>query len=185
MTPSSTPSPLAPSYRVLTETALKQALVGAKELPLGYSQIRPDTDDGNRASCGYTPFAVENIRVGHDFIKGGGTSTELLDIKLRQFKSTEAARAAWKAMTRSIRSCKGEVYEGTRFAFSQTSAPKLGDAATGVKIEGDGRTLLQDFALVGPVIVSAGGGGVTYTDADVVSAALKVQVQSYIEAAQY
>jgi hypothetical protein len=182
--PSSTPPPPVPTYKVLTEAALKKALLGLDELPPGYSQDPPDEDDENKNFCDYKAPAVEKVRVGRDFTKGGGMSAEFISIKLRQFKSTEAAKAAWKAMTRALRSCKGEVYDGTKLTYSRMSAPKLGDAAMGVKIDADGVTLVQNFVLVGPVMISAGGGGLTNTDADAVSSALKAQVKSYIQAAR-
>lgn len=129
----------APAYEVLTQNALEEALLEVDQLPPGYSQDPPNEDDGNKNFCDYKSPAEETFRVRRDFTKGGGMSAELISISLRQFKSAEEASAAWHAMTETLKTCKGEVYEGTKLTYSPMSAPKLGDASTGLKIDADGK----------------------------------------------
>jgi hypothetical protein len=51
-------------------------------------------------------------------------------------------------------------------------APKVGDASIGVRITSDGTTILQNFALVGPTLISAGVGGLIDVNADEVAGLL-------------
>lgn len=178
----STSKPPAPAYQVLTPASLEKALVQIDQLPPGYSQDPPSDDGGNKYFCDYKPPAEEMFRVRRDFTKGGGMSAELLSITIRQFKSEEEARAAWTAMTKTLKTCKTEVYEGTRLTYSLMSAPKLGDASTGLKMDADGTTLLQNFVLVGPAMISVGGGLIN-ADADTMAKLLKTQVERYGDAA--
>lgn len=182
-TPTASPTPEAPAYEILTQAALEEALLEVDQLPPGYSQDPPNEDDGNKTFCDYKPPTEEKFRVRRDFAKGGGLSAELISITLRQFKSVEEASAAWNAMTETLKTCKSEVYEGTKLLYSPMSAPKLGDASTGLKIDADGVTLVQNYVLVGPVIISGGGGGLMNADADTIANLLETQVERYVGAA--
>ena len=53
------------------------------------------------------------------------------------------------------------------------SAPKVGDESIGIRITADGTTLMQNFALVGPTIVNAGGGGLMQANADEIASLLE------------
>jgi hypothetical protein len=180
-TPSSatSPTPEAPTYDLLAERALEKALLTVDQLPPGYSQDPPEDDDGNRYFCDYKPPAEEKLRVRRDFTRGGGMSTELLSLSIRQYASTGEAKAAWGAMVKALETCRGEVYDGTQLTYSAMSAPKLGDGSRGVKIEAEGMTLLQNFVLVGPAMVSAGGGGLMNADADTIANLLEAQIERY------
>lgn len=182
-TPTASPTPEAPSYEILTQAALEEALLEVDQLPPGYSQDPPNADGGNKTFCDYKPPTEEKFRVSRDFTKGGGMSAELLSITLRQFKSVEQASAAWNAMNETLKTCKSEVSEGTKFTYSPMSAPKLGDASTGLKMDVDGMTVLQNFVLVGPVMISGGGGGLMNADADTIAKLLETQVERYVGAA--
>lgn len=182
-TPTLAPMPAPPAYELLKRAALEKALLKLDHLPPGYSQDPPE-EDGNKYFCDYRPPTEEKLRVRRDFTKGGGMSTEFVSMTLRQFESTKDAKAAYKAMARTLKTCKGEVYEGTRLAYSPMSAPQLGDASTGLKIDADGVTLLQNFVLAGPVIISVGGGGLMNADAEVTAGLLKIQVKRYLSAAR-
>lgn len=182
-TPTVSPTPEAPAYQILTQAALKKALLEVDQLPPGYSQDPPDKDGGNKTFCDYKPPTEEKFRVRRDFTKGGGVSAELISITLRQFKSVEEASAAWNAMTKTLKTCKSEVYEGTKLTYSPMSAPKLGDASTGLKMDANGVTVLQNFVLVGPVLISGGGGGLMNADADTIANLLETQVERYVGAA--
>lgn len=182
-TPTSSPTPEAPAYEILTQAALKEALLEVDQLPAGYSQDPPNEDDGNKNFCDYKPPTEEKFRVRRDFTKGGGMSAELISITLRQFKSVGEASAAWNAMIETLKTCKSEVYEGTKLTYSPMSAPKLGDASIGLKLDADGMTLLQNFVLVGPVMISGGGGGLMNADADTIANLLETQVERYVGAA--
>jgi hypothetical protein len=182
---SATPTtPAAPTYRLLSKRQLESTLLAVRDLPPGYSQDPPSTDSGNKNFCDYKAPAQERLRVRRDFTKGGGMSAELASISLRQFASVPDAKAAWRALTKALRTCHSEVYEGTRLAYSEMSAPRLGDDSVGVKIDADGTALLQNFVLAGPTVISAGGGGLTNADADAISKMLKTQVHRYVSAAR-
>lgn len=86
-------------------------------------------------------------------------------------------------MVDALGTCTAETYEGKKLTYSPMSAPKVGDAAVGVKINVDGSDLLQFFALVGPTLVNGGGGGLMNASADDVIALLEAQVDAYKKAA--
>lgn len=181
--PTESATPEAPVYRILSRSALDRALIELEDLPPGYSQDPHSDDSGNKYFCDYKPPAEERSRVRRDFTKGGGMSAELVSFSLRQFGSVEDAKAAWTAMTKTLKKCRSEVYDGVQLTYSPMSAPKLGDGSSGVKIDADGTTLLQNFVLVGPTIVSAGGGGLTNADAGAIARLLEIQVKRYLVAA--
>lgn len=178
--PSASATPTEPSYELLSKAGLRKALLKLDDLPPGYSQDPQSQDNGNKTFCDYKPPAVEKVRVRRDFVKGAGMSAELVSVILRQFGSPDEAKAAWQALTTALRTCKSEVYDGSKLTYSKLSAPKLGDASLGLKIEVDDYALLQNFVLSGPVMVSAGGGGLMNADADVVAQVLEAQVKRYV-----
>jgi hypothetical protein len=110
-------------------------------------------------------------------------SAELLSVGIRQYAGPQEAKAAFDALTAALASCKGETYQGSKMTYAPMSAPKVGDASVGVKITADGVALLQIFALVGPTMINAGGGGLMNASAEDVNAALKAQVKAYKAAA--
>lgn len=183
-TPAASPTAQAPTYAILAKGALEKTLVGVDELPPGYSQDPPKADSGNKTFCDYKVPAEEKVRVGRDFTKGGGLSAELMSITLRQFASEKDAKAAWSALTETLKTCKSEVYQGTTLTYSPMSAPKIGDASVGVKLDADGTTLVQNFVLVGPTMISGGGGGLMNADVDTVAKVLEAQVEQYLSAAK-
>lgn len=181
--PTASSTPDEPSYRILGAVGLRKALLKLDDLPPGYSQDPQSEDNGNKTFCDYKPPFVEKVRVRRDFVKGAGMSAELVSVILRQFGSPDEAKAAWQALTTALKTCKSEVYDGSHLTYSKLSAPKLGDASLGLKIEVDDYALLQNFVLSGPVMVSAGGGGLMNADADVVAQVLEAQVERYVASA--
>ena len=182
-TPSSTTAPPAPSYRLLSSEELTGALLGVEDMPAGYSQDPPEDLGENKTFCDYTPPFVEQIKVRRDFTKGGGLSAEILSLGLRQYASAEEAKAAFDAMTTALASCPGETYDGSAITYTPMSAPKVGDASIGLKVNIDGTDVLQTFAVVGPTMVNTGGGGLMNANADEVLNLLEAQVNSYKAAA--
>lgn len=188
--PASTPSPTVassatpegPTYRSLSEDELDEVLLGVEQMPPGFSQD-PPTDDGNKYFCDYDPPTEEKVRASRDFTKGGGLSAEVVRLAARQFESADDARASWDALTGALKTCKSEVYEGTTLTYSPMSVPDLGEDAVGVKIDADGVTIVQNFVLVGPVMISAGGGGAVDVDVDNILTLLEDQVDRYVDAA--
>ena len=175
-------APQGPQYAVLPKADLDGALLTLQDMPVGYSQDPPRAAT-TKTFCDYkTPFA-EKVYVSRDFTKGGGMSTEFVSVGLRQYASAEQARAAFDALATALKTCKGENYEGTKMKYALMSAPKVGDASIGVRITADDTPLMQNFALVGPTLVNAGGGGVMQADADQIASLLEAQVESYQAAA--
>lgn len=64
------------------------------------------------------------------------------------------------------------------------SAPKVGEGAVGVKITAGDTGLLQFFAIVGPVLINTGGGGLLNANANEVMSLLEAQVNKYRATAQ-
>jgi hypothetical protein len=171
-----------PTYAVLSKDDLESALLTIQDLPAGYSQD-PPSEPSTKTFCDYKPPFTEKMYVSHDFTKGGGMSSELLTLGLRQFESAEQARAAFEALSETLETCPGETYNGSKVTYALMSAPKVGDDAVGVRIESDQFTLLQNFVLAGPTLVVTGGGGLIEADADEVASLLQAQVAAYQNAA--
>lgn len=138
-------------------------------MPVGYSQDPEEDSKVNKNFCDYKAPFEEKVRVRRDFTKGGGLSSEVASVALRQYQSPEQARAAFDALVKTMETCTTETYQGTKMAYAAMSAPKVGDCSIGIRIEADNFTILQNFALVGPTLVSTGGGGVMNVNADQVA----------------
>ena len=178
-------APAAPTgYNVLSKADLTSALLGIEDMPTGYSQDPPSESDGNKTFCDYEPPFHEKIRVRRDLTKGGGLSAQLLSVTLRQYANAREAKASFAVLTKTISTCRSETYEGSKLEYAPLSAPKVGEASVGVRITSDGTTLVQNFALVGPTVLSAGGGGLTNTNADEAADLLGDQVDAYHTAAK-
>jgi hypothetical protein len=184
--PSATPAaarPAVPTYRTLDKSELTKALLGLEDLPPGYSQDPPNAASDNKTFCDYKPPFTEEIHVSRDFTKGGGLSAEVLSVSLRQYANAQQAKAAFTALTDALAGCTGETYQGTKLTYAPMSVAKVGDGSVGVKITADGATLLQNFALVGPTLVTTGGGGLANANADQITSLLQEQVKVYESAA--
>ena len=183
---SSTPSPAkpaVPAYRVLAKPALTKSLIGIQDLPPGYSQDPPSGDGTTKTFCNYKPPFNEKIKISRDFTKGGGLSGEILSVGIRQYANAKEAKAAYTALADALETCTGETDNGTKYTYAAMSAAKVGDASLGVKISTDEATGLQNFALVGPVLINTGGGGLMNASADDITTVLKAQVKAYKAAA--
>lgn len=177
------PKPTAPAYRTLGKPALTKALLGVQDMPPGYSQDPPTAARPNKAFCDYKPPFTEKVYVSRDFTKGGGLSAELLGIGLRQYSDANQAKAAFTALIDALETCTEETYQGTKMTYAPMSAAKVGDGSVGIKITADNITLLQNFALVGPTLISTGGGGLMNANADDVTNLLQEQAKAYKTAA--
>lgn len=184
-TPTGTSSTAAATQRLLSEKALTEALLGLQDLPPGYSQDPPSVAGAPKTFCDYVPPFQEETRVKREFTKGGGLSAEFLSVGLRQYADADQAGASFKALTNALASCTHESYRGTKLTYAPMSAPKLGTGSIGIKITSDGGPdLLQFFAVVGPVLVNTGGGGLMNANADEVVNLLKAQVNKYEASAE-
>lgn len=185
-TPSETVAPPpAPADRLLRKSQLRTAIVGIDELPAGYSVDRDQSSGkGNKTFCDYKVPQREKIKVFTDFIKGGGFSTQLIAVRLKQYASADAARESFDALTSTMKTCRGERYKGEKLHYSVMSVPKLGDARIGVRIEYDNGTNLSFYVLDGPVVVNVGGGGLLNVDADQLASVLRAQMKAYGVAAE-
>lgn len=185
-TPSTATSAIAaPSQRLLSEKELSAALLSLQDVPPGYSQDPPSEPDPSKTFCDYAPPFQEKIRVKREFTKGGRLSAEFLGVGFRQYADAGQAKATFEALSNALASCTGETYDGRHVSYALMSAPKLGAGSVGVKISSDdGADLLQFFALVGPVLVNTGGGGLMNANADEVIGLFKAQVGKYEAAAE-
>lgn len=178
-----TTAPATPNYRILSKPALTEALLGVQGLSPGYSQDAPSPAGPNKTFCNYRPPFTEKAYVSRDFTKGAGLSAEILRVGLRRYADSRQAKAAFNALTDALRTCTEETSQGTKLTYAPMSAVKVGDASVGVKIAAGNTTLLQNFALVGPTLVSTGGGGLMNANADEISNLLRDQVKAYDDAA--
>jgi hypothetical protein len=173
----------APAYRILSQEELTKALLGVNELPPGYSQDPPSAIGPNKTFCDYPPPFEEKTRVHQDFTKGAGLSAEVLSVGLRQYADADQAKESFTALVDALATCTGETYNGVKSTYAPMSAPKVGEGSVGVKITAGDTGLLQFFAVIGPVLVNTGGGGLMNANADEVLKILTSQVDKYRTAA--
>lgn len=106
-------------------------------------------------------------------------SAEYLSLGLRQYANADQAKASFDALANALKTCTGETYNGVQSTYAPMSAPKVGDGSLGVKITAGDTGLLQFFAVVGPVLVNTGGGGLLNANANEVMGLLDAQVNKY------
>lgn len=168
-----------PTYSVLPKKQLQAALLTIQDVPVGYS-VEPASEPGpTKTFCDYKPPFTEKVHVFREFTKGGGLSAEMVRVGLRQYESADKASAAFDALTEALSTCRGETYQGSELEYAALSAPKVGDESVGVRIKADEYTVLQNFVLVGPTVVSTGGGGLVQADADEIASLVEAQVDAY------
>lgn len=183
--PTTPPPPPSPRYAVLPKHRLTKALLDVADLPPGYSRDRSDPSAANHNFCDYQPPFEEKTYVFREFSKGGGFSTEILRLGLREYGSPAKAQAAFDAMAKELKTCRSETYQGAHLKYAVMSAPHVGKDSIGVKITVNGNmTLLQNYALVGPTLVTSGGGGLMNANADQIGQLLQDQVRAYQRAAR-
>lgn len=174
----STPAPTQeePEVRLLSKSALAEALAGLSDMPPGFTKDTKTTE-GNKYFCDYKLPFEERFRATGSF--SNDADGQYVTPVLREFKSANEASASFAALVKIIGTCKTEKVDGSTLNYSEMSAPRLGDGAIGVQIKVDGYTLMQNFVLSGPTIVSTGGVGVTAAQ---ISKILQRQVDKYAAA---
>ncbi len=163
----------------MSKEELNNALLGVQSLPPGYSQDPPAAEGPNKTFCDYVPPFEESIKARRDFTKGAGLSAEILSVGLRQYANADQAKASFDALVNALGSCTGETFNGVQQTYAPMSAPNVGEGSVGVKIADDNTGLLQFFAVVGPVLVNTGGGGLMNANADEIMSLLEAQVDQY------
>ncbi|HWC24638.1 MAG TPA: hypothetical protein VG502_20265 [Flexivirga sp.] len=164
--------------RQLTKANLMSALLTIDDLPPGFSQDPPSTFT-EKTYCDYKQVAQPNTVVYRDFTQGAGVSAQLLSATLRQYASPQMASKILAQTKKVLQTCHGEEYQGSHVSYSLMSAPKIGDGSLGVKLDVGGTSLMQNYVVAGPVLISVNGGGLTSTDASSLTALTKKQFQRY------
>ena len=185
MTPTATTEPAIPQYQLLSKAALNDVLLSLDDMPNGYADTTTKADlvDDAGTFCHYKrPFANKTY-VTATFTKGSGFSAELIAPTIRQYANVAQAKAAMTKLVTFLKTCKKFTSDGQKLTVAKVKADPVGELSVAVRLEGDGFTLLQGYALVGPSMVSVGTGGVTSVDSDVVPPLLKEQVDRYTQAA--
>lgn len=175
-------TPPAPQYTILSKRQLKKAMPAVNDLPPGYS-LHDHSAGADRTFCEYKTPTQPKVKVSSTYMKGAGLSAQELMVTLREYASPEDAKASYDALVKTLNTCHHETYQGDRYTYRLTSAPQIGDDTVGVTISSGNMTAGEDFTLVGPTMVSVGGGGVLSSDFDQISNMLRWQVASYKAAA--
>lgn len=183
--PAATP---ARSYAHLSAQQINDVLLTYTDMPPGYAEAPDSASAQDHTFCNYTQPTKAVVRGTRSFNKGGGLSQQFVSVTIREYATPAAARKAWDAMKQALDTCHRETYQGEKVTYSRMSAPTVGDASAGVRMTVSDRTvgemtLVEDFALVGPAVVSSGAGGVMNVDADQAAQVLKQQVAAYKDAA--
>lgn len=170
--------PPEPSFRQMSEKQLRNTLLTIDALPPGYSADPPDNGASVAAYCGSAPERAPT-KVGQDFTKGGGFSTELASVGLSQYPSAAVASRNLENLREGLRTCKGETVQGDDVQYSVMSTPKLDYPTLGIRVEANDYTVLLNVAQVGPTVVVSGTGGLTTANADLAAQLLVQQVEAY------
>lgn len=178
------PSPTALTLKILDRTALTGALLQVTDMPTGYSEDPDQSPPKDKTFCNYQQPHTPAVQVTRSFIKGGGLGAEVAAVGLRQYADAAQAAAVFDALVTALQTCKSEKVDGKPYTYAVMSMPKLGDKTIGVRIDADGATVLQGFALSGPVLVNAGVGGLMNVSGDVTADLLTNQVTRYTDASK-
>ncbi len=177
-----------PPYAHLTGKQINDALLTYKDMPPGYSEAQDSASAKDHTYCNYKQPTKAVVKGTRSFNKGGGLSQQFASISIREYASRAAAKKAWEAMNKVLTTCHRETYQGEKLKYAPMSAPKVGDDSVGVQMTVADptvghMTVMQNFALVGPSLVSTGVGGLMNVDADQAANLLKQQVAAYKDAA--
>ena len=185
VTAPATPEPAVPEYQILSKAELNQVLLTLDDMPNGYADTTTEADlvDDGGTFCRYKRPFPNKTYVTATFTKGSGFSAELIAPTIRQYANAAQAKSSMHKLVTVLKTCKKFTSEGQKLTVAKVKADPVGELSVAVRLEGDGFTLLQGYALVGPSMISVGTGGAISVDSDVVPALLKEQVDRYTEAA--
>jgi hypothetical protein len=176
----SLPNPLKPSYKILTKKQLQAAVVPLNDLPTGFAADPPDKDASTtKYFCDYKPPYKERIIVRQSFTKGGGFGSEFILVGLRQYDSVEHAKKSFAALVKTMKTCRKDMLEGSPITYSLLSMPEMEDGSIGISTDAEGLTLPNFFVLVGPTMISTGGGGMMNANTDAYVDVLRKQIARY------
>lgn len=176
--PSATPA-TTPAPQPLSKKALTASLLSIDALPVGYSQDPPSPDTADKTFCDYKVPHEPTAVASRDFTKGSGLSSEFASTTIRQYATAKEAAESFAALADTLATCKSETYDGSKLTYTLMSTPKVGDKSIGVRIESDGSTILNQFALSGPALVNAGIGAIVNVNGDDAAAVFEAQVKKY------
>ena len=179
-------APVAPQYKVLSKSALTKTLLTLDDMPNGYADTTTKADQVDDAGtfCNYKRPNPNKTYVTRTFTKGGGFSAQLVSPSIRQFATPAQAKANMVKLVTVLKTCKKFTSDGDRVKVAKVKATPAGEMSIAVRMEGEGFTIIQQYALVGPSMITVGTGGVTSVDGDVVSPLMKKQVAKYATAAK-
>ncbi|MBM0236140.1 hypothetical protein JNW88_01615 [Micromonospora sp. ATA32] len=181
--PAPEPSPAGPTYKILDKATLTRALLPLTAMPTGYSEDESDSSNTDKTFCNYRQPYVAKVKVSKSYQKGGGLSAQLILVGLRQYASPDQAKASFDKMAKTLETCRKDTSDGHKITYALMNLPEVGERSLGVRIELQGGTALQGFALVGPTLITTGTAGVVSADADVVADLLGKQADKYSSAA--
>ena len=170
-------------YKRLTKTQLDRVLLTIDDLPPGYSADPKDESNGTAKYCGSAPpNAPTKSKARQDFTKGGGLGSELASVSVVQYSSpSEASRIFRKLLGPG--DVQGRDCGRYPVTYALMSTPKTGHPTLGLRVTGEGYTVLLNIAQVGPSLVNSGSGGITDADADLAASLVTQQIAKYMAAA--
>lgn len=176
--PTSTETAIA-TRRLLTKGQLRAALIGLSDVPPGYTQDPAGPESKDKMFCDYQPPALPKVTVSNGF--SNDSDAGYVTTSLRQYASAADAKASFEKLVDVMKTCKTDTEDGDTLHYAVMSAPRLADGTIGIQIKVSGYTLLQNFVLDGPTLVSGGGIGLS---AQQVADLLNRQVELYEAATQ-
>lgn len=186
VTAAATSEPPVPQYQLLSKSTLNKVLLSLDDMPNGYADTttKDDLVDDADTFCHYKRPFTNKTYVTATFTKGSGFTAELIAPSIRQYADAAQAKTSMTKLVTVLKTCKKFTSDGQKLTVARVKADPVGDLSVAVRLEGDGFTLLQGYALVGPSMISVGTGGITSVDSDVVAPLLEEQVDRYVQAAR-
>lgn len=171
-----------PEFRQLDEKELTAALLELEAFPAGWSEDSTSSEPSKSKFCGAKPKKGDLI-AERDFQKGDGFSAEVATVGLSQYASATEASVQFEKYQDGMKTCKSEKVSGDTVKYAIVNTVDVGYPSFGFKVTADTYGVIINVAQVGPTLVQVGSGGIMSVDADLPSAMLPKQVNSYVAAA--
>ncbi|MFF3564698.1 hypothetical protein ACFYXS_32130 [Streptomyces sp. NPDC002574] len=172
-----------PGMHFLAKDTLAAALLPVSDLPAGWAAGKSGESLTGRSFCDYKQPHAPQVEASGTFRTGTGHDASIAAVGLRQYATPSDAEEVLDAMEQALQTCRKETYKGSVRTYSPVHVDKLGDRSLGVRIEGGGSTVLQQFTLDGPTLVNAGTDVTADADAHTAALLLRKQVGRYEAAA--
>jgi hypothetical protein len=141
-------------------------LLNLSDLPGGFSQVGTDVTTPRKGAgfCKAASSTRPRLRIIRKFVKGGGVTTQALELGISEYVSADQARAIFDQVAARVSACKEETVNGRHLTYTSLSTDPIGDGTLGLKIASKQATLATEYVLQGNCVISVLVGGLTRAD---------------------